>query len=134
MTKFHSPVLNLTQHKATPDQVAEGVFDLDGTDAVEMVALLNFVDIPTPATVRERADKLAKLARRCLPDGGAVMIGGAPYLMGPLELALYTHGLSAVYAFSLRVAVETPMPDGTVQKTMVFKHAGFVTGATVVTR
>lgn len=55
-----------------------------------------------------------------------VMIGGAPYLMAPLEEALLKRGLRPVYAFSKREIVETPLPDGGVEKKMIFRHLGFI--------
>ncbi len=54
-----------------------------------------------------------------------VMIGGAPYLMGPLETALKKDGFIPLYAYSERVGVETNNPDGTVSKRFEFKHLGF---------
>lgn len=58
--------------------------------------------------------------------GAAAMIGGAPFLMPALEKALRTKGILPVYAFSQRESVEEIMEDGTVRKTAVFKHRGFV--------
>jgi len=55
-----------------------------------------------------------------------VMIGGAPYLMATLEKALREVGLNPIYAFSQRVSIDKENPDGSVTKTMVFKHLGFV--------
>jgi hypothetical protein len=57
------------------------------------------------------------------------MIGGAPYLMAPLERSLRSVGVYPVYAFSVRESVEQTAPDGTVRKTNVFRHAGFVPAA-----
>ena len=54
------------------------------------------------------------------------MIGGAPFLMSPLESALLNNGIEPVYAFSTRESVEKKLPDGSVQKTNIFKHKGFV--------
>lgn len=79
-------ILNLTQHPATPDQLA---------------AWRNPV------------------IRRA-------MIGGAPYLMAPLEIALRDVGIRPLYAFSVRASVEKTRPDGSVEKINVFKHGGFV--------
>jgi hypothetical protein len=55
------------------------------------------------------------------------MIGGAPFLMGPLETALRARGFSPVYAFSVRESVERTTATGAVEKTATFRHAGFVT-------
>ena len=44
-----------------------------------------------------------------------------------LEEALMKRGIVPLYAFSRREVVETPLPDGSVKKTQVFRHLGFVT-------
>lgn len=55
-----------------------------------------------------------------------VMIGGAPYLMAPLERMLKKSGYRPVYSFSERRSVEETLPDGSVKKTAVFAHVGWV--------
>ena len=55
-----------------------------------------------------------------------VMIGGAPFFMAALESALRDVGVTPIYAFSKREVVEEPQSDGSVKKTAVFRHAGFV--------
>lgn len=54
------------------------------------------------------------------------MVGGAMYLISALEKALTEQGITPVYSFSKRVSKEEQMPDGTVKKTTVFEHLGFV--------
>jgi len=54
-----------------------------------------------------------------------VMIGGAPYLMGPLESALKAYNFIPMYAYSERVGVEVNNADGTVSKKFEFRHLGF---------
>jgi hypothetical protein len=90
--------------------------------------------------VRHRAERLAEIASKTttLVDYGGetglcvnerfkfAMIGGAPYLMAPLESALRAHGITPVYAFSVRESVDQVQPDGSVRKVAVFRHAGFV--------
>lgn len=126
--KRETRILNLTQHRATPEQVAQGVVDPDEADARHVQLLLTFDELPSTSVIEHRAEQLAQLARelcrayRC----GAVMIGGAPYLMSELECALKRHGVRFCYAFSKRVAEEQPQPDGTVRKVQVFRHEGFV--------
>jgi hypothetical protein len=126
-------ILNLTQHRATADQADAGVFDLPTEEHKFVQALLTFEELPSADTIRERAARLACVARgdsihtpslREKPD--AVMIGGAPYLMSRLEWELAYFGVKAVYAYSVRVSEETTQPDGTVVKVNGFKHAGFV--------
>ena len=55
-----------------------------------------------------------------------VMIGGAPWMMSALERALRRNGLQYCYAFSVRESVEKTMPDGSIVKTNVFRHGGFI--------
>lgn len=119
--------LNLTQHTATDDQVAAGVIDLSYEAYVAVCGLLNFTTPPTSRDIVRRAGDLAGLAMEAsdgLPMG--VMIGGAPYLMGPLAFALKQVGLVPVFAFSVRESSEVAMPDGSVKKTSTFRHGGFV--------
>ena len=54
------------------------------------------------------------------------MIGGAPYLMAPLEKELRGWGLVPVYAFSVRESTEVVQDDGSVRKVNTFRHAGWV--------
>jgi len=118
-------VLNLTQHKASADQVQAGVFDPTGEDAEKMRGLLTFQDLPMKGNIEEKAEELADLALRVAGRRKKVMIGGAPYLMSPLERELKARGLTPVYAFSQRVSEEKEV-DGEVVKTQIFKHLGFV--------
>jgi hypothetical protein len=59
-------------------------------------------------------------------DCDAVLIGGAPFFMSHLENALRSFRVRFCYAFSTRVAEEQMQPDGSVRKTHVFKHVGFI--------
>lgn len=122
-------IINLTQHPATPEQLAAGVFDVPAAfgERERLVALLTFEDLPSSEFVRQRAEGVATYPER---HGAEVaMIGGAPFLMAPLEKALRERGIRAVYAFSRRESVEESQPDGSVRKTNVFRHVGFVEGA-----
>jgi len=115
-------ILNLTQHAATPEQVADGVIEPENKAAVQ--AALTFETLPTQAEVQERALDLSEIAR----DSGceAAMVGGAPYLMEPLERCLKLVGVVALYAFSQRESSEQRQPDGSVRKVQTFRHAGWV--------
>lgn len=120
-------IINLTQHKATFSQQSVGVVDLcdaEGKPDPELVSLLNFDTLPSAEEVIQRAEALAQLASDCFAT--AAMIGGAPYLMAPLEAALRAKGIRPLYAFSERTSVEETLPDGSVRKTAVFIHKGFV--------
>ena len=127
-------MLNLTQHPATPEQVAAGVIDVNSQDRAALSAWLTFDTLPTQAEVFERAQVLAGIVAgdsksvRCDPHTQA-LIGGAPFLMAPLEAALSARGITAFYAFSVRESIEQTQQDGSVRKIATFKHAGFVAGA-----
>jgi len=115
-------ILNLTQHPATPEQVSAGVFEPQ--DKSEVQRLLTFDDLPSSEEVWDRARKLAQIARR--EGATSAMIGGAPYLMAPLEEELVQGGSSVapLYAFSVRKSVEKVV-DGQTVKASVFVHIGF---------
>lgn len=117
-------ILNLTQHNPTPDQTTEGVREPANTSKDAVKALLTFGDIPSQEEIVQRARELAEIAAQ--EDVDAAMIAGAPYLMGPLEAALKMVGIRPLSAFSVRESVERTNEDGTVTKTNVFRHIGFV--------
>jgi len=123
--------LNLTQHPATAEQLAVGVRDV--ADRAALSAMLTFDSLPSPLTVWERALEVAALAAAELagetPGKRVAMIGGAPFLMAPLEAALRERQIAAVYAFSVRASSEETQPDGSVRKVAMFRHAGFVGGS-----
>ena len=125
-------VLNLTQHPASPEQVAGGVIDIPPSLKSTLAALLTFESLPPMGEVRERAEEILSLLADAEAELGlrfhAAMLGGAPYLMAPLERALQTHGIMPLYAFSVRTSAEETLPDGSVRKVAVFNHAGFVAG------
>lgn len=120
-------LINLTQHNLTSDQINDFKGDIvklndKGNDLLK--SLLTFTSLPSSEEITNRAKKLARLA-----EGGDVthaLIGGAPYLMGPLEKELVAVGITPLYSYSERVSVETTNSDGEVVKTNVFKHVGFV--------
>ena len=115
-------ILNLTQHAATPEQIAAGVYE--PKNKAEVQRLLTFDTLPTEKEVLDRAVDLAVMAFR--EKATAAMIGGAPFLMAPLQELLGWRRVKALYAFSERRSQEQTMPDGTVRKVNVFKHVGFV--------
>lgn len=131
-------ILNLTQHPATPEQLAAGVRDLN-QERQALQELLTFDTLPTLADLEDRADAISLLARREFDRAPfeAVMIGGDPFFMIPLEAALtgdpalptsdpQTYHPEVLYAFSRRESIEQPQPDGSVKKVNIFRHAGFV--------
>ncbi|HIE85187.1 MAG TPA: hypothetical protein EYQ00_15720 [Dehalococcoidia bacterium] len=127
-------ILNLTQHIATPAQVEAGVINVIPEHMGALKVFLTFEEMPTPydsvsaLSVSERVNALITLIRRKeYLTIDAVMIGGAPWLMAPLQNAIHEVSLNVVYAYSERVSNETMDPDtGIVHKTNVFEHVGFV--------
>ena len=115
-------IINLTQHKVSAQQVEAGVFDLPETSVLKEV--LTFKEIPTEEDIENRAKLLTGLA--LTSNAASAMIGGAPYLMGTLERELKSKGIQPLYSFTERVSVDIVNEDGTVTKTSVFKHQGWV--------
>lgn len=115
-------IINLTQHAASAEQIEAGV--VEPADKRAVSALLTFDSCPNRDEIARRAGELAAMAA----SGGfpAAMIGGAPYLMGPLESALRGAGVTPLYSFSTRESVEQTQPDGSVRKVAVFRHTGWV--------
>ena len=147
-----SVILNLTQHKATREQCDEGVVDLTPEFQSKLKCLLTFNELPSCEEIKSRADEIYELVVEftTLPEspikdevknlidkdglvnesefkklGFKFMIGGAPYLMGPLTNELANLG-ECIFAFSKRVSSEVIEPDGSITKKTVFKHDGFV--------
>lgn len=148
--------INLTQHEATQDQIKAGVIALPEYIQNQVKDLLTFSEVPTADEISHRAVQLAYLAdcaswvlaeqeakklapyywggdehlapspAQCRGEFTRVMVGGAPYLMGPLCAALKEYGLEPVFAFTERVSVDEVQPDGSVRKTAVFRHSGWV--------
>lgn len=127
-------IINLTQHPATPEQVAAGVVDLQGEALTRLKQALTFDELPSRKEVEHRAFYIVRLAFSNGLGGDLdddpmptkAMIGGAPFLMSALESALLDECVTPVYAFSVRHSVETALPDGIVVKNNVFKHSGFI--------
>ena len=121
-------IINLTQHNASPEQVAAGVVDVPAELKSDLSALLTFSTLPTKEELSEAAMKVAAMAVICTQGSTApaAMIGGAPFLMAALEVALRHCGIKPLYAFSERVSEEKMDADGTVRKVNIFKHKGFV--------
>ena len=65
-------IINLTQHAASPEQLAAGVFE--PADKVAVSKLLTFTSPPTWDEMDRRADDLAEIAVSAGADGA--MIGG----------------------------------------------------------
>lgn len=123
-------IINLTQHKATAEQLTLGVVDLPYSKREELQKLLTFEELDNGYiyVMKERAERIADLAESAICDENnrVVMIAGAPFFMSTLEKALSRRDIQVCYAFSRRESAETVNADGTVSKTAVFKHAGFI--------
>ena len=146
-------ILNLTQHKATEEQIKDGVIDFQEDYNTKLKELLTFNDIPDCKEVQERADEVVKLVEEFLLDDLSpvkdevksiksikdekermkeykklnigFMIGGALFLMKPLIERLNCIG-TPMFAFTKRITEEIPQSDGSVKKIAIFKHEGFV--------
>jgi hypothetical protein len=118
-------ILNLTQHAATADQIAAGVFDAAPEVRAQICALLTSDECPKPWDIADRAKALVAIADQHRPLDG-VMIGGAPWLMGALESALRYAGMHPRYFFSRRESVEQTQAGGSVKKINVFRHVVWV--------
>lgn len=123
-------IINLTQHELTPEQKA--FIDIEcHTDRQKVKDLLTFTKLPTREEIVYRALDLAAIVENIIDqdehvDMFLVLIGGAPYLMKPLIEELKRLGVTPVFSYTDRVSVETMQPDGSVVKTQVFKHLGYV--------
>ena len=115
-------ILNLTQHTASSEQISDGVTEPSEKSKVQQ--LLTFDSLPSQEELHERAQQLAEVAAAA--KAKAAMIGGAPFFMGHLERALKERGVRPLYAFSQRASVEEKQPDGSVKKSAVFRHIGWV--------
>lgn len=128
-------ILNLTQHKATPDQVAAGVIDLSDDDRAILSRLLTmraedfqFEDDgdeyfpryhPKKEIIDAKINQIITIAQKYHCE--AAMVGGMPYLIYVLKDHLRRKNIIPCEAFSERVSVDGP--DG--KKTSVFKHLFF---------
>lgn len=119
-------IINLTQHPSTPEQRAAGVFDMEGDKLAKLKRYLTFDNPPSENEIYSRAATIALLAVGNKPCPDAAMIGGALWLMAPLARELRVQGITPLFAFSVRETEEQVQPDGSVRKTAVFRHAGFV--------
>jgi len=106
-------ILNLTQHKATQDQLSAGVIDMFPVDQEALKALLTFNDMPTHDIMLKRANQIAKFIKNNFAKFSHAMIGGAPFFMRYLESALRTIDIKPLYAFTKHIVVETVQPRRT---------------------
>lgn len=129
--------INLTQHDALASQVEAGVFEPHDElkNRVRELITFNSIDETEPVELRERAQEIAGLLLELneqLTSAGLepierALIGGAPYFMPYLAVALYDADIMPYYAFTERKSTEKVV-DGKTIKTSSFEHAGFVVG------
>lgn len=123
-------IINLTQHELTPEQ--REFIDIEcHVDRQKVKDLLTFTKLPTREEIVYKALDLAAIVENIIDqdehvDLFLVLIGGAPYLMKPLIEELKRLEVIPVFSYTDRVSVETMQPDGSVVKTQVFKHLGYV--------
>ena len=124
-TRTHNSekIANLTQHRATAEQIADGVVDLKEEEQEQLKELLTFSEPPSYVVLERRACEVGEMIAG---KYSKAMIGGAPYFMSPLEERLESMGIEVLYSFSKRESQEIPQEDGTVKKIAVFRHVGFV--------
>ena len=120
------PIINLTQHLATEEQLQAGVVDLSEEKRKHIQTLLTFNRIPSEDEINWRADQIVRLLEGEEGYHCQVMIGGALWFMGPLTRKLKEERYIPVYAFSVRESEEEILPDGSVKKVNIFKHKGFI--------
>lgn len=125
-------IFNLTQHQATPEQIAQGLVEPDAETKKEIQDLLTFTAADIQADkVAERAEALVELLQEhwnvsanCRFDK-RVLIGGLPAMMRPLVNILENKNYIPMFAHSDRVSVDQPQADGSVKKVAVFQHQFF---------
>jgi len=117
-------ILNLTQHKATKEQIEAGVVDVNKEHERMLSDLLSFGDCPTMDDIDRRAKFILRMVLDY--DVKTVMIGGPGYLMSRLEDYFYSVKINVYYSFTKRLSVEELDADGNVLKLSTFKHIGFV--------
>lgn len=119
-------IINLTQHQLTQEQL-QGAVQVCNDVRDEVIKLITFNGLPTAGEIKDNASRLAEICRDM--HASHAVIGGAPYFMGPLEQALRRVGVTPLYAFTERVAVEVTDPNtGEVTKTSKFNFAGWIEG------
>ena len=136
-------IINLTQHQMVQEQYEYNGIELyevqfkghEKEARADILEALTFNEIPSKEDIIGRAKTLSTIAVATLNQARDLsgldakfyaLIGGAPYLMSALEKELKEDGIIPLYAFSKRESVEKVNPDGSVTKTCIFKHAGYI--------
>jgi hypothetical protein len=121
-------MLNLTQHQGTKEQVADGLLEPSAETKRMVQELLTFNFPPSRQQILISAKLLTQIAK----ESGCeyALIGGASYLMAPLEKELRFARIVPVYSFTERVSSES-LVDGKVIKTNSFVHIQWIEGTTI---
>ena len=121
-------MLNLTQHALTAEQWRDGAVEPDQEIKAEIQKLITFDSsvIAHPEQIQDRAKALATLIRREYSLLDKALVGGALYFMPALVKEVNEVGIQPYFSYTDRVSQETHNPDGSVTKTLVFKHLGWV--------
>lgn len=121
-------MLNLTQHVITVEQLRDGAVEPDPEMKAEIQKLITFDRsvMEHPEQIWNRAKALVSLIKREYPLLNKAMVGGALYFMPALVRELKEVGIQPYFSYTDRVSTETHNPDGSVTKTLVFKHLGWV--------
>ena len=120
-----SPILNITQHTATPEQLSAGVVEPSLQLKQTIKKLLTFQQPPTMDTLTDRAYQLAHIIVD--KQFKYALVAGAPYFMPILVQILKSFNITPPFSFTKREAEEEHLPDGTVRTTYKFKHICFIT-------
>lgn len=121
-------IVNLTQHAASTEQLAAGVSDVEDREALSAFLTFSATMLAENPSIAAQIveDRARDIVRTFVAKADAAMIGGAPYLMAPLERALQAVGCPCLYAISDRVSEDQVQADGSTRKVAVFKHVGFL--------
>lgn len=121
-------MLNLTQHVVTAEQLRDGAVEPEADVKAEIQKLITFDRsvIDHPEQIWNRAKALVFLIKREYPLVNQVIVGGALYFMPALVRELKEAGIQPFFSYTDRISTETQNPDGSVTKTLVFKHLGWV--------
>ncbi len=93
-------IVNLTEHAATPEQAAAGVYELDDYLKEKVKMALAYLDWRSQENIQKRTEELALIA---LAEGVKfAMIGGLAYLMNELEVSLKKREITPLYATDFR--------------------------------
>ena len=121
-------MLNLTQHALTAEQRRDGAVEPEADVKAQIQELITFDRsvMEHPEQILNRAKALVSLIKREYPLVNQAMVGGALYFMPTLVRELKEAGIQPYFSYTDRVSQETHNPDGSVTKTLVFKHLGWV--------